>query len=165
MILETIRALADHLTDPTVGLGAKLATTPRDGSDPLPATPTIEDETRSFAAALGRPPATLPALTLHYDSVLDLDPRSSQQTRDGQVAVVCRYVVREANLATGTRDAFYVTRALERSLDVLPLPIARNGIELYSVTERQYGGAMQQVGDAWVILSLRVVLQVRETVT
>lgn len=164
MILETIRALADHLDDDTVGVGAKLATTPRDGSDPLPATPTILDETRSFAVALGRPPASLPALTLHLDSVIDLDPRSAQQTRDGQVAVLCRYVCREADVANGTRDAYYVMRALERSLDVLPFPIARNGIECYSVTERQYGGAMQQVGDAWVILSLRVVVQVRETV-
>lgn len=164
MILETVRAVTDHLNDASRGLGACLATTPRDGSDALPATPAIEDETRSFAVAVGRPPATLPAITVHYDGVVDLDPRSAQRTRDGQVAIVCRYCVREADLAAGTRNAFYVMRALERSLDAMPFPISRNGIELYSVTERQYGGSMQQLGDAWVILSLRLVVQVRETV-
>lgn len=165
MLNETIREVHDFLADATVGLGAMLAVLPRDGGDPLPSTPTIVNETTSFAVALNRPPATLPALTIALDTVLDLDPNAAQRTRDASVALWLKYVVKTVAANTGTRDAYYVMRALERSLDRWTTARARNGVEIYAVTERAYGTPMQELEDSWIVCGLRVVFQVRDTTT
>lgn len=163
MLLETLRILADHLADPTVGLGATLATTPRDGSDPLPATPAILEETSDLNVALGRPPASLPALTLTIDGVEDLDPRVAQQTRDASVAVLVRLWYRESETDAALRDAYYTLRALERSVDLVP-ETTRNGVTLYVCTERAYVPKFAVLEDALVLSASRSVWQVREDV-
>jgi hypothetical protein len=160
MILETLRIVADHLASAgATGLAQQIATTPRDSGDAQPAPPTILDETRSLAVALGRTPDTLPALTVSLDDVVDMDPRTSQKTRDGEVAVLLRYVVRGPT-DTATRDFYYTVRAVERSLDLLP-HTTRNGVELYSITDMRIVPPMQPLEDQWVVGGLRVVFQVR----
>jgi hypothetical protein len=91
--------------------------------------------------------------------VVDLDPRTSQKTRDGEVALLLRYVVRGPT-DTATRDWYYTLRAIERSLDRLP-STTRNGVTLYSVTDMRIVPPMQPLEDQWIVGGLRVVFQVR----
>lgn len=162
MILETIRIVRAHLAAVgSTGLAQQIAATPRDAGDPAPSTPTILDETTSLAVAIGRVPETsLPALTIALDDVVDLDPRSSQKTRDGEVALLFRYIVRGPT-DTATRDWYYLCRALERSLDRIAMPSVRNGVELYSITDLRIVPPMQPLEDQWMVGGLRVVFQVR----
>lgn len=163
MILEVLRILKDALdTGGSTPLATELAALDLDGSDAVPATPTIVDATRSHDVAVGRAPSTLPALTIAFDEMVDLDPRSSQGTRDGEVAVLFRFVDREPNGASAVRDALYTLRALERCLDRLPFPITRNQIAMYSCTERRYLSLMKPIEDQWLVAGLRVVFQCRD---
>lgn len=162
MILETLRELADALSDPTTGVAAQLLVLPIDAGDARPSAPTVADETRHFNVAVGRAPATLPALTLAFDEVVDMDPRTAQSTKDAAVALFIRYVTREKDAETAVQDALYTMRAAERVLDRLPLPLLRNGIAVFSCIERRYVPAMQPLEDQWVVSGIRVVMQVRD---
>jgi hypothetical protein len=165
MILDTIRLVTDVLASPGAdGLAQAIAAVARDGSDPLPATPTVLDETRSLAVALGRvPEAQLPALTVALDDVIDLDPRAAQLRRDAEVALHLRYVVRASGAAVGTRDWYYVCDAIVRCLDAMLRTSARtrNKTTVFSVTDCRILPPMDPLEDQWVIGGLRVVLQVR----
>lgn len=165
MILETLRSLADALSPGgSTPLGTQLAAVPRDAGDPLPSTPTVLDGSRSFDAAIGKAPDNaLPALTICFDEVADMDNMTVQQTKDAGVAVLFRYVDRDSNAATAVRDALYVMRALERCLDRLPYPIARNGIQLYTCSDRRYLALPKMVEDQWQIIGLRCVFDTRDT--
>jgi len=162
MMLETIRIVTDHLASAgATGVSTLLAAVPLDGTDTAPSAPTVLDETRSLAVAIGRVPSTLPALTVALDEVVDMDPRTAQGTRDCEVALVLRYVVRGAT-DTATRGAYYTLRAVERSLDRLVLPSTRGDVTVYSITDRRYLPPMQPLEDQWVVGGLRVVFQVRD---
>ncbi len=165
MILETLRELADALAaDGGSPLVTQLAAVPRDGGDPLPTTPTILDGSRSFDAAIGKAPDNaLPALTICFDEVADMDPLTVQQTKDASVAVLFRYIDRDANAATAVRDALYTMRALERALDRLPFPLTRNGIAVYTCSDRRYLPLPKMVEDQWQIIGLRCVFDTRDT--
>lgn len=165
MHLETIRSLTAHLQDPTRGLGAQLAALPLESGDTRPTTPTIADEASSFAVAIGRPPATLPTLTVELERVTGLDPERVQPIRDGQVTLLLRYCDRETAADAALRDAHIVMRALHRSLDAIPWPLVRNAVECYAITGREVGAVMQPLGDAWALVALRVTLNVRDTLT
>lgn len=165
MILEVLRVVADHLADPVHGVAAQLATIPRDAGDAVPTAPTIADESRSLAVALGRPPATLPAITVMQDGLVDLDPRQAQRSRDGQVAIVLRYCVKEGARDDAATDALLVMRACELALDALPLPRTRQRVEVYAVTDLQIGAGARELGTAWALRSLRAVFQARDTLS
>jgi hypothetical protein len=165
VILDTIRIVTDFLASAgATGLGQTLAAVDRDGSDALPATPTVLDETRSLAVALGRVPETqLPALTVSLDDVADLDPRSSQLRRDAEIALHLRYVVRKTATQTAVQEWYYVCDAIARCLDAMARAGARtrNKTSVYSITDCRILPPMDPLEDQWVIGGLRVVLQVR----
>lgn len=164
MLVETLLTLKAHLEDPTRGLGAKLATTPRESGDALPATPTILEETSSIELALNRPPAALPALGLSIDGLEDEDARRVLPLRDASVAVLARLWSKSPVTNTGLRQAYYVVRALERSLDAWPtVALARNGVEVYACTAREYAPKVTVLEDSWILTGCRLVLQVRDT--
>lgn len=161
MMLETVRIVADHLASGGAdGVATLLAAVPRDSGDAAPTAPTVLDETRSLAVAIGRV-TTLPALTVALDEVTDMDPYTAQGTRDAQVALVVRYVVRDAT-DVATRGAYYTLRAVSQSLDRLTLPSTRNDISVYSITDLRFLPPMQPLEDQWVVGGLRVVFQVRD---
>ena len=163
MILETLRILKDALdTGGSTPLATQLAAITLDNGDAVPATPTIVDATRSHDVAVGRAPATLPALTIAFDEALDLDPRSAQGIRDAEVAVLFRLVAREADGAAAMTDALYTLRALERCLDRLPYPITRNSITVFTCTDRRFLSLMKPIEDQWMVAGVRAVFQVRD---
>lgn len=162
MMLETVRIVADHLASAgATGVSAQLAGVPRDAGDSAPTAPGVVDETRSLDVAIGRAPTTLPALTVALDDVVDMDPRTSQGTRDAEVALVIRYVCR-GPAQSATRDSYYTLRAVERSLDRLALPSTRNDVTVFSCTDRRYVPPLQPLEDLWVVGGVRVTYQVRD---
>lgn len=163
MILETLRILADALgPSGSVPLGTHLAAIPIDAGDTVPTTPIVVDATRNLDVAVGRLPATLPALALSFDELTDLDPFSVQGIRDGHVAVLFKYGDREVNAEVAMQDALYVFRALERALDRLPLPVVRNEISMFTCVERRYVSLGAALNDQWVSAGMRAVFQVRD---
>jgi len=163
MILEVLRILKDALSSGgSTPLATQLSAIPRDGGDSVPTTPTIVDASRSFDAAVGRAPSTLPALTIAFDETVDMDPRSAQGIRDAEVAVLFRYIDKDSNAANGTRDALYTMRALERCLDRLPFPITRNSIQMYTCMDRRYVSLKTVIEDQWCVVGVRAVFSVRD---
>ena len=132
MILEVLRELTDYLNDPTNGVAAKLATTPRDAGDPLPTLGTIADETRNNAVAQQYLPST-PGIAVNIQQVPLLDPHTVQIDADGDAIVIIRYGVAAADTKDATRNTSYVLRAIARSLRSFNRSThTRNGIAIYS---------------------------------
>lgn len=97
-------------------VGTHLAAMTYDGSDTAPTTPTVTDSTRSSLAARKDQPATLPGLVVTVDEcTLEAGPFSQTQ-HEGRVRVLIRYVDDETDSAAAMRDAWYVLRAVRRSL-------------------------------------------------
>lgn len=165
MILETLRITADALNAGGVTpLSTYLAAVTRDVGDPLPATPVVYDPTRDSSVAVGRPPATLPALAVTLDSIDGIKGDSTRQYPDPQVALLFKYYDKDTNAATAFRDACYVMRALEHALVALyGTSRTRNGIVVFVNEDRQYVGNFTPVENQWCALALRVVLSINDT--
>lgn len=117
MIGEMVRFVADWLDDGTYGVGAMLANVPRDGGDPLPATPTVIEETVNDRLARGRYPETghpFLAVTAELATVID----ENVVTDDGYFSAAVRidYVAKDDTADTIKRDGNYVLRAVCWSL-------------------------------------------------
>lgn len=97
-------------------VGTHLAAMTFDGSDTAPTTPTVTDETQNSLAARGDEPATYPGLQVSVvELTLQAAPMVSVQ-HEGRCQVLVRYVDDETHSANATRDAYYVLRAVRRSL-------------------------------------------------
>jgi len=120
MILEANRIHADWLADPTDGVNALLATTPRDAGDAQAADlETITDETRDGDVARGELPSTLPGIAVSTDVVDDVEGQVMVVTRDGRVKLRIRVGLDNADTAEGMRDLSYYLRTVVRSLNRL----------------------------------------------
>lgn len=125
MELEAVRCVADWLKHATYGVNALLASTPRDGGDPVPASiVTIGDATRDGWAArktTARDAATgqgYPAIAV-YAEPQEFSGEVQTIVRDGEIDIVISYLDVDAATQTGNRDAMYVRRAILRSLKQL----------------------------------------------
>jgi len=164
MILETLRILKDALSSGgSAPLATHIAAVPRDGGDAAPTTPTVVDETRSAAAALGRSPnATGPALLVSFQSATDDDPKTMQRTGDVTVAVIFRYVDKDATAERAAQDALYVMRALRRALKNIPMPVTRNQVAMYSLQTADYVAIDQKTDDKSTVVGVRATFVVRD---
>lgn len=164
MILEVLRILKDVLSSGgSTPLATQLSAIPRDGGDSVPTAPTIVDASRSFDAAVGRAPSTLPALTIAFDESVDMSPLSTQGIRDASVAVLFRYIDKDANSASAARDALYTMRALLRCINRLPFPITRNQIAIYTCDDLRFLSLKTVIEDQWCVVGVRAVFSVRDT--
>lgn len=121
MKLEACRLVANALDDVTLGVNARLASVPRDGSDAVPPDlALIDDETRNPFAARGQMPEDddqYPCLLVGLmDQGNTLDPHQKTGVRDGSVQLLVRYGARQVDSARGAQDAYYTFRAVERCL-------------------------------------------------
>lgn len=112
MIGEVSQLVAAWLGDATHGVGALLASVPRSGSDPLPTTPTIIEETTDDRLGRGRLPETgYPYLAVSAERVDAID--ENVVTDDGYFAAAVRveYLNKGSAPDTLKRDGNYVLRA------------------------------------------------------
>lgn len=125
-MVEVCRLVADWLSGAEVdadgsdqSVATHLAAMTFDGTDTAPATPSVVDETRDSNVARGDVPATLPALAVTLeDWTVDAATMSTAEQR-GTCRVLVRYLAETVNSGNATRDAFYVLRAVRRSLERL----------------------------------------------
>ncbi len=125
MILETVRIIADWLTDETHGVNAVRLTVPKDtGVSDFPAV-TVLDSTRNGAVARGGVPNLsanqFPALlvTPADQSIDSQSPAAGLLPSDSSVTVLIRYVTSTLDTAKAERDASQTLRAVSRSLRLL----------------------------------------------
>jgi hypothetical protein len=133
--VEVVRMVADWLADPTNGVGAELATLPRDGTDPLPATPPVTSELDDPRVARNYNPETLPALAVTCEG-MTFEPAITSNVRRFDAVMLVRYI--EANTASDevVRDSSYIMRAVRRAISRLmrtPAAQERNGVILGAI--------------------------------
>lgn len=132
-MVEPARIVADWLDGTTTdalgadqSIGTHLAALTYDGSDTAPTTPTVTDETRDSVAARGDEPVTKPGLQVSVVELLLEAGDFSAVVHQGRCQVLIRYVDDQTNSGNATRDAYYVLRALRRSLRRLHLAQENN---------------------------------------
>lgn len=162
MILESCRLLTDWLNDPSNGVAAMLATTPRDAGDPLPTLGTIADETRNDLVAQQRLPS-LPGVGVNVEIVNELDGEVATYTRDGRPTLLIRYGVAKDATSTGVRDAAYVLRAIIKSIRLFNASTrTRNQVDIYSCLQLSYTPMWRPIEDAIITGAVRVQFQARD---
>ena len=118
MVLATIRAVADALSNPTYGLAVQLPLVDYDGADTAPSAPSIIDQTRNIDAALGRYNDQDNTVSVFLGEGVEMDGEVRQYYRDGSVPIICRYIRSEAQAEENTSAVFYMLQAIERALRV-----------------------------------------------
>lgn len=169
MILETIRAVADALDNATYGVNAQLASVPLDAGDSTPTSvATITDATRDYLTAVGRLPQTRPCLTVALAEPVTMDGEVMQSDRNGEVDLIIRYGMDDADTEQGVRDTFYTLRAVVQSLrDFNSNDNAsdrqRNGIMVLECTNIRHLPPFTVVADDTMCSGLFVTFRVRDT--
>lgn len=116
MVADWLDGTTDDATGADQSVGTHLAAMTFDGSDTAPTTPTVTDETRDSPTARGDEPTSYPGLQVSViELTLEAGTFSSTQ-HEGRCQVLVRYVDDETHSANATRDAYYVLRAVRRSL-------------------------------------------------
>lgn len=160
MELETVRAVADFLADPTAGVVAQLATVPRDAGDPLPTLPGgVADSTRNGWVARREIPhengPVLPAIAV-YAQPITLDGDVHTVVRDGVLDIVMAYCDQNSDTPSGNAAALYVRRAILKCLAVFESNAhaadrQRNDIAIFAC-ERLKLGPLEA---AWADINIR----------
>lgn len=120
MIHEMVRIVAAALADGTIGVGAQLATMPREAGDPAPPVPVILDETSDLQTALDQiPDAAGPFLQVAAGSLRETDITVTP-SRKTEVDLVIRYSVRSSLTTRSLSEARQTERAVRRMLSILP---------------------------------------------
>jgi len=172
VIVETVRIIADWLTDPTVGINAVRTAVPRDtGVDVFPSV-TVLDSTRDGRVGRGGVPSLLstelPAILVSpHDSPVDqANPASRPFPPDATVSVLVRYVTATTDTAKAERDASQTIKALWWQIPQLLLTTAgeaartRAQVQLYHIPTMQaatlYEAAEDTIVTGGVIVTCRV---------
>jgi predicted DNA-binding protein len=174
MILETLRMWTDWQGNPTYGVNAQLATVPLDGTDARPTTlVAISDETRNGPTARRRVPDTVPVLMSRLHQAATLDPSVGPNTaiRDAEIQIATWYADNQLATETGNSNAYYVLRALERTLaKFLDPSIAiantarkRGNIEIFGATTLEHLTTFETVEDSDILGGLLVTFKVRDS--
>ena len=173
MLLETVRIIADWLTDPTYGVNAVRLTVPKDaGVSDFPAV-TVLDSTRNGAVARGG----VPNLAANQFPALLVTPADQPVEQNGstirpwppdaRATVLIRYTAKEIDTAKAERDTSQTLRAVWWSLGAL---ITRrtgtsraSGVHLISITNMQMATLYESTEDATVTGGVLVTCHVRDT--
>jgi hypothetical protein len=133
-MVEVNRMVADWLAGTTLDSGGAsqsvathLASMTFDGSDTAPAlTGGVIDETRDGSAARHDEPTTKPALEVSVQE-WEVETATMVTTEQrGTCRVLIRYLADDTTSQHAVRDAYYVMRAVRRSLERLHLPAEAN---------------------------------------
>ena len=173
MILETVRIVADWLTDPMYGLNAVRTAVPKDtGVNDFPAV-TVLDSTRDARVARGGVP-NLPAtlfpcvLVTPADQPLEqIAPSVRPFPPDASVTVLIRYATREVDTAKAERDASQTIKAVWWQVPQLLLTSAgetartKARVQLYSIQTMQAATMFDAAEDITVTGGVLVTCRVR----
>lgn len=173
MILETVRILADWLSDATYGVNAVRLAVPKDtGVTDFPAV-TVLDSTRSGLVARGGVPNLaanqFPALLVTpADQPIDqASPAVRPYPSDTTVTVLVRYATNQLDTAAAERDASQTLKAVWWQLPQLLLTSAgeaartRANVHLYSIRSMQMATLYEAEGDTIVTGGVLVTCQMR----
>jgi hypothetical protein len=169
MVLETLRMVTDALNHATIGVNAMLVSIPVDTDDVAPAAiDSIVDETRSVDVAVGQLPDEDSSLSVTLAESVTLNGDVMSDNRDGSVSVLIRHSVKTDNVSEGIRDAFYVLRAVQRSLrlfnsnDWAALRV-RNEVQVLECTGIEHVRLSEEYEDSIVIGGIRATFAVRDS--
>ena len=171
MILDTVRAVADWLSDGTYGINAALAALDLDGADTAPAgTYAIIDETRDDDATIGRD-GTRPFVRVAAGEVRSLDGQAATYTHDADVPLellICRATT---SPAATVRDLYYTVRAtcqvLERLFGTSAAAVAartRNQVQLSHIENLSTAQVRVELGDTPATAAVMVTIRVRDLI-
>lgn len=169
MINETLRLATAWFQHATHGINAQLDAVPRDAGDSQPADLTVfADESQHADAALGRLPATAPALVVTCESASMIDDQVAADVGDGEVVLNIRLVVADVNAEDAKRDASYYLRALQWCVRkwVQEAPDAttraKNSVSILSFGRMEFNSLYETVSDRVVSGGARMVCVVRD---
>jgi hypothetical protein len=173
VILETVRIMADWLSDATYGINAIRTAVPKDtGVTTAPAV-TVLDSTRDGRVARGGVPSLLAAeypalLVTPADSPVDqANPAVRPFPPDATVTVLVRYVCSVLDTAKAERDTSQTIKALWWQIPQLLLTSAgetaraRANVQLYGITNMQAASLYEAAEDTIVTGGVLVTCRVR----
>lgn len=177
MILETVRIIADWLSNPTYGINAVRTSVPKDTGVTTAPVVTILDSTRDGRVARGGMPSLLAAeypalLVTPADSPVDqTNPAVQPFPPDATVTVLVRYVCSVLDTAQAERDTSQTIKALWWQIPQLMLTSAgatargdgtpRAGVQLYQITNMQAASLYEAAEDTIVTGGVLVTCRVR----
>ena len=169
MINETLRLAAAWIQHATYGVNAQLDNVPRDGGDTQPADVAIvADESQHEDSALGRAPATVPAIVITIESATMIDDTVVHEVGDGEVVLNIRLFVADVDAKDAKRDASYYLRALSWCLrkwivqDPGATTRTRNSVQVLAIGRMEFNALYETVQDRIVAGGARVTLTVRD---
>ena len=166
MIQEMVRIVAAALADGTIGVGAQLATMPRESGDFAPPVPVILDETSDLQTALDQiPDAPGPFLQVGAGSLRETDITVTP-SRKTEVDMVIRYSVRSSLTTRSLSEARQTERAIRRCLSVLPQQADtlkfRNRAQLFHVTQYTADEHRAPADDVGLVIVMRFTVHGRD---
>lgn len=178
MMVETIRIVADWLKGATAGVATILATQPVDGTDSGVVVPTVAEETTDSWVSRNQAPLSLamPALAVGLAGDVAIPTHASRSREGGAfleatVPIAVTYLDRDPTSQRGTRDAYYVLRAVAASLLALNQQAAgaskvrgATGVQLVQVLSLTQVQGREPVGDLLIMGGLVAECRVRVAV-
>lgn len=174
MMLETVRVVADWLSDATYGVNALRSTVPTDtGVTAAPAL-TVFDSTRDGRVARGGVPqlplTSFPCLLVTpADQPADqVSPAVRPTPADLSVTVLVRYATIQLDTALAERDTSQTLRAIQRSLGQLFVTSAgesarsRAQVQVISYSDLRVATLYESMDDATVTGGVSITLRVRD---
>jgi hypothetical protein len=111
MVKETIRMVADAITNETYGVNVFLSGS---GAPPIAS---VGDETRDDEVAMGNPSKPYPSLSVGLGEPLQLEGEVMTAYRDGiDLSIQIAYMGRDVKIAQGNTDMWDTMRALQKTL-------------------------------------------------
>ena len=170
MIVATLRMVKAWLADGTNGAQAWITAVPRTSGDAVPPTlQAIAEETSDEAVATeDGVPSSLPALGLMLDRVSSLADQTVNDEGDGTIDLVIRYLTKNSNAATATRDAAYSMQGVLKSLRQLfrggnEASRTLLGVQLINMRSMEALTLYQKVGDGFCSGAIKISLHYRDT--
>lgn len=173
MILETVRIIADWLSDATYGVNAVRTSVPKDTDvADFPAV-TVLDSTRSGAVARGGvpnlEPSVFPVLLVSPadQPVEQASPAVRPFPTDATVTVLVRYATNKTDTALAERDTSQTLKAVWWQIPQLLLTTAgetartRARVQLYSIRSMQMATLYESAEDTTVTGGVLVTCQMR----